>query len=566
MSIVDDVPTVFDPQTAYVNNAANATFTGKLDFDSSISNNYGADGGRLFFPAGLTTGLTSGGLPITYSVSSDGLVLTASTVAGPVFTVTLLPGSDDYTVHMVGTVDGGLTTIDFNAGGYNFVGGAGSWAGFTTIADDDSKDILLTPMISGVSGGVLNTNANEGGVSGGNSIGTNEAMRVDFVVDLRGTPVNGGSFGVPANQTQQFDAHYQTNGALATFTSITGGTAQSTVKIKAFDDFGDGSGTGTDYSVGNGTLDSVTAIGIKYGSQTQFVSFAVIGETPTVYTVGGKTFTVQFVDVDLGAGVVYGVQITGVVSNTQIATYTADGFSSIEYHWAGGQDFKIGDFGTSATDPGVAVDTSIPLVIVDGDGDTASGVLNLSFEPAALAGNDTRTGTTGNDTLYGGAGDDVISGGDGNDTLYGGSGNDTLYGGNGNDTLIGGGGSDTMTGGTGADVFKWTLADAGANASAVPVDHIIDFSRTQGDQLHLADLLQGENSGNLSQYLTFGTETFGSTTHAVLNVSSEAGGPVVQQVVFDNFADVAALQAAFSDVSGADLIAKMKANGNLITD
>jgi Ca2+-binding RTX toxin-like protein len=123
-----------------------------------------------------------------------------------------------------------------------------------------------------------------------------------------------------------------------------------------------------------------------------------------------------------------------------------------------------------------------------------------------------------------------------------------------------------MTGGTGADVFKWTLADAGANASAVPVDHIIDFSRTQGDQLHLADLLQGENSGNLSQYLTFGTETFGSTTHAVLNVSSEAGGPVVQQVVFDNFADVAALQAAFSDVSGADLIAKMKANGNLITD
>jgi hypothetical protein len=66
----------------------------------------------------------------------------------------------------------------------------------------------------------------------------------------------------------------------------------------------------------------------------------------------------------------------------------------------------------------------------------------------------------------------------------------------------------------------------------------------------------------LSQYLTFATEG----GHAVLNVSTEADGAVVQKVVFDNYADVAALQATFADVSGADLIAKMVTNGNLKTD
>lgn len=101
-----------------------------------------------------------------------------------------------------------------------------------------------------------------------------------------------------------------------------------------------------------------------------------------------------------------------------------------------------------------------------------------------------------------------------------------------------------------------------ATAAAPAIDHITDFSKADSDKLNLADLLQGENSDNLSQYLTFVTES----GHAVLNVSTTAGGDVVQKVVFDNFASVAALEAEFSGVTGADLIAKMKVNGNLITD
>ncbi|MDP1708674.1 MAG: retention module-containing protein [Gammaproteobacteria bacterium] len=487
ISFQDDGPTGLNPQTAYVNNAALATFTGALDFDSSISNNFGADGGgTVFFPASLNgpaVGLTSGGLPITYTVSGGGLVLTASTVLGTVFTVTLQPGSSNYVVNMVGTVDGGATTIDFNAGGYDFVGGNTHWSTFNTAVNDNSQDILLTPILNGAFGGTTNTNANDGGIGGGGgggSVGAGEAMRVDFVVDVTGTPGSGGAgYSVLANRNHQFEEHYNGNGALATFTSISGGSnPTSTILIKTFDDFGDGSNGNGSFVVGDGTLDSVTSIAIKFGTSTQIVSFAVIGLIATAYVVGGKTFTVQFKDVDPGAGIVYGVEIAGVVSDTTIATYTASGFSSIEYHYVGEKAFRIGDFGVTTVNPGAGVDISLPISISDGDGDTMASTLNVSFEPPALIGNQTLNGTAGADTLYGGAGDDTLNGLGGNDILYGGSGNDILNGGDGNDILIGGAGKDTMTGGSGNDTFKFNSTwDSSATLSLADV--ITDF-RTGG--------------------------------------------------------------------------------------
>jgi Ca2+-binding RTX toxin-like protein len=200
--------------------------------------------------------------------------------------------------------------------------------------------------------------------------------------------------------------------------------------------------------------------------------------------------------------------------------------------------------------------------------DTAAQDASSSLLNPHIVGSDFANVLTGDDqanVLSGGAGNDTLMGGAGNDTLIGGVGIDSLSGGAGNDTLIGGVGNDTLTGGLGVDVFQWSLGDQGVSGTPA-IDHLTDFSKVEGDTLNLADLLQGESSGNLSQYLTFGTETFGTTTHAVLNVSTEAGGPVVQQVVFDNYADVAALQAAFAATSSDQLIANMKANNNLITD
>ncbi|MFC3531623.1 tandem-95 repeat protein, partial [Vogesella facilis] len=133
------------------------------------------------------------------------------------------------------------------------------------------------------------------------------------------------------------------------------------------------------------------------------------------------------------------------------------------------------------------------------------------------AGNDVVLGGHGNDTLYGDAGNDYLDGGRGSDTLYGGSGTDTLKGGDDSDTLIGGAGNDTLTGGSGIDTFKWELGDNGT-VSAPAKDTITDFKAgIGGDVLDLKDLLQGENSNNLGNYLHF---TKDSSDNVVVQVSS----------------------------------------------
>src|SRR4029077_5887348 len=87
------------------------------------------------------------------------------------------------------------------------------------------------------------------------------------------------------------------------------------------------------------------------------------------YSVGGHTFTIT--EVSDGS-----INVSGVAGTTSIATFTADGYNSLEYTWVAGDAFKIGNFGAAAlsTDP---VDFTVPVQVVDGDGDTASGNLGI---------------------------------------------------------------------------------------------------------------------------------------------------------------------------------------------
>ncbi|WP_099722385.1 retention module-containing protein [Bordetella bronchiseptica] len=125
------------------------------------------------------------------------------------------------------------------------------------------------------------------------------------------------------------------------------------------------------------------------------------------------------------------------------------------------------------------------------------------------AGNDILYGQGGNDKLYGGDGDDILYGGAGTDELRGGAGSDELHGGEGKDLLIGGQGDDILYGGDGSDTFKWELNDQGV-VGAPARDTIKDFSNADiadgGDVLDLGELLQGENSGNLTQFLKFSSD------------------------------------------------------------
>ena len=129
--------------------------------------------------------------------------------------------------------------------------------------------------------------------------------------------------------------------------------------------------------------------------------------------------------------------------------------------------------------------------------------------------NDTLRGGEDNDTLYGDAGNDSLSGDKGSDMLFGGIGDDSLMGGAGVDILHGGQGNDLLEGGAGSDTFVWQNGDAGSVASPT-LDTISDFAvGLGGDQLDLSGLLQGEESGTLSEYLHFDSDGNGGTMVSV---------------------------------------------------
>lgn len=238
---------------------------------------------------------------------------------------------------------------------------------------------------------------------------------------------------------------------------------------------------------------------------------------------------------DLPSGISYSVSADGF-------TITLSGAASLTDYQSAIQAIT---FENTSADPGT---TPRVVEVTVSDGTATSEVAITTIHVVAVADADDVLG--GNDIIHGTSGPDVLFGGAGDDQIWGEAGNDTLIGGVGNDTLIGG---------SGADVFKWSLNDAGS-AGEPAVDHLADFSKSQGDTLDLRDLLQGETEATLSQYLSFGEEG----GKAVLSISTTANGDVTQKVVFDN-QSLLQLEQAFGAASADDLIAKMKSAGNLDT-
>lgn len=238
---------------------------------------------------------------------------------------------------------------------------------------------------------------------------------------------------------------------------------------------------------------------------------------------------------DLPSGISYSVTADGFTITLSGAASLADYQSAIQAI----------TFENTSADPGT---TPRVVEVTVSDGTATSEVAITTIHVVAVADADDVLG--GNDIIHGTSGPDVLFGGAGDDQIWGEAGNDTLIGGVGNDTLIGG---------SGADVFKWSLNDAGS-AGEPAVDHLADFSKSQGDTLDLRDLLQGETEATLSQYLSFGEEG----GKAVLSISATANGDVTQKVVFDN-QSLLQLEQAFGAASADDLIAKMKSAGNLDT-
>ncbi len=135
--------------------------------------------------------------------------------------------------------------------------------------------------------------------------------------------------------------------------------------------------------------------------------------------------------------------------------------------------------------------------------------------------------------------------------LTGTSANDAILGTSGADILIGGKGDDILTGNGGIDTFDWNLGDQGTSI-APAVDTITDFGA--GDKLDLSDLLQGEESGTLSDYLSM---SFGGgvTTIDVSHDPANTSG-ITQKIIINGDLTVG------NTVSIDDLVA----SGTIIVD
>jgi hypothetical protein len=396
----DATPTLVAPVAASIVDTENATSTFTLNATSggvATAILYGADGPEF---AGATnvgvqfdtalngtaaldsTGhqMTSSFQNITYQVVNNGLELDGVAGGQTVFKIVLDPASNQYTVTMIGTIDL-VTNVEFSDGGYQFVGGNSSWAGFTSTGSGTHFDLLLTPKLGGAPDGTVNTSSVAGGISSGNSVDSGDTFRIDFVTNLAGNPKDGsGDYDTAANRdwttngqlgtvaVNHWDnAGNSTNGANALFISSSG----ASVHIVALD-YGNPY-TGTTTATSN-VIDAITAISINYNGVTSALITAATLPANHIVNVGGHNFTVTFnagngsVDV---AGVVgtSGAQATG----TRIAVFTANGYDALEYGLTSGTtvSYKIGHFGAAvpSTQPITFV---APVYVVDGDGNTTA--------------------------------------------------------------------------------------------------------------------------------------------------------------------------------------------------
>ncbi len=268
----------------------------------------------------------------------------------------------------------------------------------------------------------------------------------------------------------------------------------------------------------NTPTDKITMANFRNGSSNKIETISFNGsDVSLIYgTASSETLTgTSGVDLIYGKGGSNSIN-TGNGNDIIIGGNDYDDINYTLYSYTGNKTI-YGNGGNDRIATGSGSDT-----VYGGDG--SDNVNGLQGDDTLYGGNDIDylSGHGGNDVIYGESGDDWVMGWIGNDILYGGDGNDeviashpggystmasvfgahtgtnnaktlygeagvdNLYGYIGDDILVGGTGADTLSGDAGADEFVFNAGDLGTG-----VDTITDFSKTSGDAINVADLIEG---------------------------------------------------------------------------
>ena len=302
-----------------------------------------------------------------------------------------------------------------------------------------------------------------------------------------------------------------TFGAVATATTVTGGTGNDSFNITAINGtMSVSGGAGNDTITDTSALRTTDSIDGGAGTGDVLSTTAVSAEgyiAPTVRTItgfeqltlstagtGGVTLTAANVDTGItrvniaGTAGTYGVTgpagtfdvrptaaLGGTLTLTSTGTATTDSVSLTApatgaVNVFAGQNLTVSKYETLTVATGTASTAAQTLgtigITADTGGTSAlrfTGVNNISIGAATAvsidasgmtgAGTFTQTAAAGTTTtsITGTANNDTILGGTAASSLTGGAGNDSITGGIGNDTINGGDGADQITGGVGRD-------------------------------------------------------------------------------------------------------------------
>ncbi len=559
-----------------------------------------SDGNALTVTLGVPSGTySSGGSPISWSVSADGHTLTGSVmVAGiPATAVTVsVTDAGAYTTTLIRPFDhagpNAEDALSFNVGLTVSDGANTATSSLTVFVEDDSPSAGNTTQRVYVTVDQITVNNLDAGFV--NDTYRNNTNTVSHLETNDGdAKVDGLRWGDPAGGAGRSGYNLVDNVAYST----AGSSIQTGVEFKLGDfthlnyPIYSNSSTliGTDMSVQMNIVINGVSTPVSFNvhmTHTETPNTAdpvasrdiiTLADQTAIVTVGGQDYQVNLLGFKDGTGTLvdtihtdentanntFGVyasittidaalpQIYGHVDMLPGADGTlsnvvwgsaASSYGSFVGNADGSYTFKMNQATKDAMHDGDILSPTFTYSTTDRDGDTSTGSVTLSLggyhHVAGTGAGETLTGTTGSDILTGYAG------------------NDTLNGGDGNDVLMGGAGTDLLNGGAGADVLRWSLGETGT-------DTVQNFGTAAGsDILDLRDLLIGElhvgsNAGNLANYLHF-TTAGGTTT---LSVNADATGGVEHTIVFQG-TDLSAGGLTTDQLIIQDLLNK----GKLITD